>query len=185
MPVWTNGKNFMSDADAPLEASPEEIAVGEFNPISFDVPLIIQPTPVSCWAASLAMVVSFRDSAMYAVEDIASEAGMDVFSGYKWAQIQNAVSKWSLKQEGSECAPPSFWAGLLRTFGPLWVVEIGAPTHAVVVTGMQGDGTPENTTVVINNPAPANAGGAQQKSFLDFENEFELGVRANAMIVHR
>jgi ABC-type bacteriocin/lantibiotic exporter with double-glycine peptidase domain len=176
----------MSNTETPLgDAAENTDTVTDFSPITYDVPLIPQPTQASCWAASLAMVISFRDSASYTVDDIASQAGMDVSRSYNWTQIKGAVGNWLLKVEGSECAPPSFWAGLLRAFGPLWIVEIGNPTHAVVVTGMRGDGTPENTSVMINNPAPPNMGSVQEKSFMDFENEFELGVRANAMIVHR
>ena len=171
------------DLQPPVDA--ELLTDADFNPISFDVPLIPQPTAVSCWAASLAMVISHRDSAMYSVEDIASQASMDTSTGYKWAQIQGAVSSWSLRQEGSVCGPPSFWANLLRSFGPLWIVEVGNPAHAVVVTGIQGDGSPESAIVNINNPSPPSIGMMQEKHFLDFESEFELGVRASAMIVHR
>jgi hypothetical protein len=154
--------------------------------IDFQVELITQSTGVSCWAAALAMVVSFRDQASYAAEEVASRASMDIKRGYGWNDIRYAVSTWQLKEEGPMCAMPDYWAGLLQTNGPLWVVEVANPgAHAIVLIGMHGDGTPEGTSVTVNNPWPPNQGTIEQKTFLDFDTEFGLGAKANAMVVHK
>ena len=60
---------------------------------------------------------------------------------------------------------------------------IGNPHHAVVVGGIHGDGTPEQTTVTIYNPWPPNQGAVEQKAFLDFDSDFGLGAGANTQIV--
>jgi hypothetical protein len=154
--------------------------------IEYQVELISQPTDVSCWAAGLAMVVSFRDQASYTAEQIALRANMDINKGYGWNDIRSAVSTWQLNEEGPMSAMPSYWAGLLQTSGPIWVVEVGNPgAHAVVLIGMHGDNTPEGTSVTLNNPWPPNQGKTEEKTFLDFDAEFGLGAKANAMIVHK
>jgi hypothetical protein len=153
--------------------------------VNYSVPLVPQPTAVSCWAAALTMVVSNRDSASYAPESIAEAAKMDLNTGYGWSDISNAVSAWNLSTEGPVSALPSYWAGLLASSGPLWIVEVGAPYHAVVVVGINGDGTPEGTTVTVNNPWPPNSGAVETKSFTAFDTEFGLGAGASAQIVHQ
>ena len=111
---------------------------------------------------------------------------MDTTKGYGWKQIQMAVAAWDLEEEGPVCAMPDYWANLLESCGPLWVVEVGAPAHAVVLVGMHGNGTPEGTNVTVNNPSPPNTGDKNQtNAFLAFDNEFGLAARANAMIVHK
>ena len=153
--------------------------------ISLEVELVPQPTDVSCWVAALAMVIGFRDRSSYAPEDIAAAAGMDVNTSYGWGEIRNAVNAWNLREEGPASAMPELWADLLRDYGPIWIVEVGAPYHAVVLAGIQGDGTPEGTRVTVFNPWPPKQGNIEYKSFLDFEAEFELGAGASAAIVHR
>jgi ABC-type bacteriocin/lantibiotic exporter with double-glycine peptidase domain len=152
--------------------------------VNVGVPLIPQPTDVSCWAASLSMVLSYRDSKSYAPESVASTAGMDVTSGYGWGEIANAVSTWGLRTEGPACGLPEYWAGLLSSYGPIWIVEVGNPNHAVVVVGVNGDGTQEGTTVTLNNPWPPNSGVVETKTFAQFESDFEWAPSPDAQIVH-
>jgi hypothetical protein len=64
------------------------------------------------------------------------------------------------------------------------VVEVGAPYHAVVLAGVQGDGTPEGTFVTVYNPWPPQVGAVETKSFLEFDQEFGLGAGADAAMVH-
>lgn len=54
------------------------------GPISIDhgVSLIPQPTAVTCWAASLAMVASWRDGATYSPATVAARASMNTTTGY-------------------------------------------------------------------------------------------------------
>jgi len=152
--------------------------------ISYDITLIPQPTNVSCWAAALAMIVSYRDNTSYTPEHIASYAGMNINTGYGWSDIRRAVSAWGLFETAPMSAMPDYWASLLETYGPLWIVEVGAPYHAVVVAGMYGSGSPDATEVWIYNLWPPNQGAIEYKTFMDFDTEFGLGAGANAAIVH-
>ena len=153
--------------------------------VSYDVPLIPQPTAVSCWAASLAMVVGFRDQTSLTPQSIAAAANMDCDTGYGWEAIKNAVSAWNLTTEGPACALPEQWATWLQNHGPIWIVEVGNPNHAVVVVGIQGDGTPDGTTVTLDNPWPPNQGVIETKSYTDFESDFELATSPTAQMVHK
>lgn len=96
----------------------------------------------------------------------------------------NAVAAWGLRQIGPASAMPDVWANLLQSNGPLWIVEVGNPYHAVVVGGIHGDGTPEQTILTIYDPWPPNQGAVdEQKAFLDFDSDFSLGAGADAQIV--
>jgi len=64
---------------------------------------------------------------------------------------------------------------LLEDFGPLWVTTdenpgTGFSIHARIVTRLQGDGSPENTFLQINDPA----GGVEViEAYKDFIQKFE------------
>jgi len=168
-----------------VNEGPPAVSEATALPVSYDLELVPQPTPVSCWVASLAMIIGYRDSASYDPKDIASAAGMDLDTGYGWDQIRDAVNVWNLKEEGPASAMPELWAQMLRDMGPIWIVEVGAPYHAVVLAGIQGDGTPEGSRVTVYNPWPPKQGAIEYKTFLDFDSEFGLGAGAGAAIVHQ
>jgi hypothetical protein len=152
--------------------------------IEHELELVPQPTTVSCWAASLTMLINFRDKMSHDPADVASAAGMDLDTGYGWDQIRGAVATWGLHEDGPASAMPSMWADLLRAHGPIWIVEVGAPYHAVVLAGIDGDGTPDGTSVTVYNPWPPQQGAIEYQSFLDFDSEFGLGAGAGAAIVY-
>lgn len=152
--------------------------------VYFPVPLVPQPTTVSCWVASLTMVIDYRDQMSYDPAYVAQAAGMDVNTGYGWNSIRWAVQTWGLIEEGPVSTTPAGWAQMLQNWGPIWIVEVGAPYHAVVVIGIMGDGTPENTWVLVNNPWPPNSGVVEYKLFSDFDYEYGLGAGAYAQLVH-
>jgi hypothetical protein len=48
--------------------------------------------------------------------------------------------------------------------------------HMIVITGISGDGTPEGTSLQINDPLPLNAGKTYSIAFNDFLSKFEQVV---------
>lgn len=149
--------------------------------VGSSIPLIAQPTDVTCWAASIAMLVG------QSAEDVCASAGMSTTEGYGWEDIRKAVSIYGLTEIGPACGGPDYFAPMLER-SPLWIVEVGAPYHAVVLTGMYTDADEwawDNTTVTVNNPWPPGSGAVETKSFMDFANEYELGAGAMAQIVSR
>ena len=120
--------------------------------IQFDVPLIPQPNTTSCWAASMAMLVSYRDGAMTTPQSIADAAGYSLESSYGWDALYSALREWNLS---TITMTPTMGEldRLLRRYGPLWLMVTGAPTHAVVLTG--GDG---GSNFSWNDPWPPRTG---------------------------
>jgi hypothetical protein len=78
------------------------------------------------------------------------------------------------------------WDSFLRQYGPLYV-DVGyggsSTTHAIVVTGISGDGTATGTTITYVDPA---AGRVINRRFNEFLAEFESpgAVRWPHVIVH-
>ena len=71
---------------------------------------------------------------------------------------------------------PQAMARLLERHGPLWVVGDDAIAgnrlvHAVIVTGMSGDGTPQGTTVAFVDPSPAASGTPE--TFAEFARRLD------------
>ena len=89
-----------------------------------------------------------------------------------------------LTEIGPACGGPDYFAQMLER-SPLWIVEVGAPYHAVVLAGLNGGGNFDDTEVTIYNPWPPGSGAIERKSFAEFSNEYELGAGAMAQIVSR
>ncbi|MCW2594278.1 MAG: hypothetical protein QOH52_958 [Pseudonocardiales bacterium] len=154
---------------------------GGSGPLSVhqSVTLVAQPTETSCWAASIAMLVSETPEA------VVERADMKIDEGYGWSEIEPAASKWGLTPLAPACGMPDLLAGWVHEYGPLWVVEVGAPYHAVVVGGVEGDGTPDGTFVTVYNPWPPGSGAVESITFTQFESDFELGAGSKASLLHR
>src|SRR5262249_43098705 len=119
-----------------------------------DVPLINQMTNMSCWAASAAMVVGWRDQLSIDPAAIATGSG-------EWSAYQNGLSPsdvptlanaWGLTAEPPQCYSADGLRELVESMGPLWVTAAVPGLHAIVVTGVYGDGSENNTFVRINDP---------------------------------
>ena len=154
-----------------------------FAPIATSVRLVPQPTAVSCWSAALAMVAGTRDGIEYTPEAVARDAGMITTQRYEWGAIARAIETWHLERLGPAHRLPSDWAALIRAKGPIWIVATAAPDHAVVVTGLHGDGSRRGTMVSINNPWPPGRGALETTSFADFRADFGIGEGADAQMV--
>jgi hypothetical protein len=151
------------------------------TPISVhqSVGLVAQPTEQSCWAASIAMLLGTTP------QDVVDQAGMSLDEGYGWGEIEPAAKSLGLGELAPACGMPDVLAGWVQDNGPLWVVEVGAPYHAVVVAGVEGDGTVDGTHVTVYNPWPPNGGAVENPTFAEFEQAFELGAGSRAAILHR
>jgi hypothetical protein len=118
------------------------------------------------------------------VEDVCSEAGMNTTDGYGWGEIEAAVSVHGLTEIGPACGGPDYFAPMLER-SPLWIVEVGAPYHAVVLAGLNGGGSWDDTEATIYNPWPPGSGAIERKPFAEFAQEYELGAGSMAQIVSR
>ncbi len=166
--------------------------------ISYDVELIPQPNKVACWAASMAMVLSYKRQVSMDPETLANEVGRSLRTSYSWDMLEEVRDQYGFKSvievptETCVYYEPQQWKEWLENYGPLWYTFIwnSGGSHAMVLTGISGDGTPEGTTFEIKNPwdlnitfdsdevdfNPANNGCSQTIEFLKFSSLFgDLG----------
>jgi hypothetical protein len=137
---------------------------------------------MTCWATVIAMMTSWKRqqsvSPRQAIEPAGAEflakfdakpegEGLDVGSAGRLYSALGLVAIESLNPsvEG--------WDKYLRLYGPLYV-DIGYPqgstTHAVIVTGISGDGSAEGTTITCIDPIP---GTFVKRKFSDFLAQYE------------
>jgi V8-like Glu-specific endopeptidase/uncharacterized protein YycO len=155
------------------------------------VHLIPQTDKNSCWAAAMAMLLSFRRNASYEPETLANEVGRSLMTSYGWDMLAAVRDRYGFQtidvpSNSSLYFQPQQWAEWLNTFGPLWVVIVGMP-HAVVLAGIRGDlDQPDSVEVHVLNPwdtrvafdndpvafNPANNGYSDWLSFNRFAKDF-------------
>jgi hypothetical protein len=147
--------------------------------IQYDVPLVKQPSPQTCWAAAIAMLLSYERAMSIEVEQV---AGPPPYSWIGWSRIEAIALPLGLREIAPAEWTPAGWYELLKERGPLWIVVKTAvsssSSHAVVLTGMAGGATPEAAEMSINNPA----GNVERTLFLDFTRRWDFGATAGASI---
>lgn len=142
----------------------------------YDVPLVPQTSTMSCWAASIAMILGWKDQASYDPQLIAQNyGGLNYMPSYKDGLDPNDT--YILTRNGfTVLAPQCYTTGaiaqMLETYGPLWVASWAPGPHVRVVRGLA------NETVYLNDPAPVNLGSQYTQSFSTFFGAMEdLGRR--------
>jgi Papain-like cysteine protease AvrRpt2 len=145
---------------------------------------------MSCWAASAAMLVSWREQ-MSRVDaaDIARGAGRwaEYQSGLNPRDIGDLASGWVLTAEAPQSYTVEGLRNLLETRGPLWIGEAVPSLHAIVIAGIYGDGTPDGTRVVIVDPWPPGTGAEYEWTFRRMMQAYEAAAAfpaVNIQILH-
>jgi len=148
--------------------------------IHYDVSLVPQPDDYTCWAASSSMVLSYwRDvaasssSPYYTVQEIKdmvtnANPAYDVSAGLKPEDTQPVGTILGLSFDAPMCYGVDGFASLLKDKGPIVFIRAsmgGKGAHAIAVIGLNGDGTPDGTTVETLNPSPVGVGDTQSPSF--------------------
>jgi hypothetical protein len=115
---------------------------------------------MSCWAASAAMVVGWRDQV--SIDPTAIMAGTGTWSAYtnglQPTDFQTLANAWGLTAEPPQCYSVDGLRTLLTNKGPFWVAAAVPGFHAIVVTRLYSDGTDDNTFVRLNDPWDRNPG---------------------------
>lgn len=145
-----------------------------------------------CWAATLAMMLSWRDQRIYTREAVAHLAGprfvsfLQRDSGIEGAAKAVLIGAFSLKAESPQTFLPGALRDLLREHGPLWVTislddsnDGYVLPHARVVFAVDGDGTPKSTFLSYLDP---NRAGVLRESVDDFTASYERVARADRRI---
>jgi GH24 family phage-related lysozyme (muramidase) len=171
-------------ADAPAPAAATAPAVSaSMGAVNYTVPGLVaplqQPSPMTCWATVIAMMTSWKRQQSISPRDAIAPAGAEFLQKFDAGQPLDSGSAGRLYQAlglvAMQSLNPSIdgWDQFLRLYGPLYV-DIGYPqvstTHAVIVTGISGDGTPDGTTITYVDPA---IGSVVNRKFGDFLANYE------------
>lgn len=145
----------------------------------YDVLLTAQSTADSCWAASIAMILGWRDQVCYSDLDIAKNVGGIDYSP-SLATGLDPNDRYILERNGFALEPPLCYTEqgirqLLQYHGPLWVASDAPGPHIRVVTGISGH------QLYINDPWPVGIGAQYIRTFENFFGQMEqLGSKERA-----
>lgn len=144
--AWMSGRRPAAAPARALDTAPA------FD-LCFDVPLVPQQTGYSCWAAGCSMLVGWRDQMSIDPSEIARATGAwAAYASGLNAEDVSVFPVWGMVPEPAQCYTVQGFYDLLNTYGPLWVASAEPGPHIRVVTGMTGDGSPDGTTLFINDP---------------------------------
>ena len=115
--------------------------------------------PNGCWAASAAMVWGWKHLQSTGMDGIAKVAGskyetlLTTDAGLSETEVRDFANAIGLQAEVPQSYTVLGFETLLKTHGPLWFgTKEEQVLHARVVTGIDGDGTPDGTTVHLIDP---------------------------------
>lgn len=156
--------------------------------VHYDVSLVAQPDDFTCWAASSSMILSYwRDAAaassspsytVQEIKDMVTNAGpqYDITSGLRPEDTVAVGAILGLAFEFPACYGVDGFASLLNDKGPIVFIRAsmgGKGAHAIAVIGLNGDGTPDGTTVETLNPSPVGTGNAESPTFTALMTKME------------
>ncbi len=143
------------------------------------VPLVPQLGGMSCWAAAAAMLVGWRDRIAVEGPDVARGAGRwrEFSAGLHPRDIEDLARVWRLHVVREQHHTVASLRRLLERYGPLWMGEAVPGLHVIVLTGMYGDGSRDNTWIRVNDPWPVGSGERYRLSFRQLMHNFRRANR--------
>lgn len=162
------------------------------SPVNYVVPgtlpVIAQTKQMDCWAATTAMLVSWKENKTVPTKDLVARLSgdlgviYDTDAGLFEADQGKLITQVHLRQEAPQNYSVPGWLSLLKSAGPLWVTTaFPLPgkkwgLHARVVSGIGGDGTPDGTTLHIIDP---DGGKVSDQTVSAFAKEMEDVAKAD------
>jgi Papain-like cysteine protease AvrRpt2/N-acetylmuramoyl-L-alanine amidase len=139
-----------------------------------------QQNPMACWATVATMMVRWKDSQAYTVEQVLAKAGdhyVELYrdgKGLPYNEKDDFISRLGMVGEPPASYTAEAYRDLLLRYGPLWVTvdaddTAGFSAHALVVTGISSD---LGTLEVID----PELGASKPLSFEKFQEEFTAVV---------
>jgi GH24 family phage-related lysozyme (muramidase) len=149
------------------------------------VPVIQQPSRKTCWAAVITMMISWKEKRSIAIRDAIATIGEEYVRMFDEGKILTKEIAEKLYKD-ARLEPiysynPSIdgWVDLLQKYGPLYV-DIGfvgtMNTHAVIVTGLKGGGTADDTDITFIDP---DTGTIKTTLFRNFLKNYETEGAVN------
>ncbi len=138
------------------------MAVNESNTVS----LVYQSDSMSCWAATAVMMLGWRDQVCYANDqEVRARYGDMGGDGTNTDEDLQLALGQGMKVDPAACRLPEGWAQLLSR-GPVMTT---IPGHYVILSAINGDGTPDGTQVYILDPW----NGEHWMPYAEFERLYE------------
>lgn len=130
-----------------------------------DVPYQPQSSNNSCWAASAAMVVGWRDRMSIPDSEIAAKVpALNAYRTGLWPRDrQKLADVWNLVAEAAASYTVDAWKDMLQRYGPIYIDMTATPSgggHARVLVGIESDGNADGsgTTMYMYDPWPSSKG---------------------------
>jgi hypothetical protein len=134
-----------------------------------------------CWLAATAVLFSWENNQPVSMQDAANRLGIEFISKFaagaalQYDDLSLWTSRCGFASEGQQCIAADGWDRLLRRDGPLITMIDGGGSaeinHAVVVFGIDGDGSADGTSLSIAN---GQGGVIQSYTLNQFATVFEL-----------
>lgn len=134
--------------------------------IDHQVELVPQTQAMSCWAASTAMMLGYRNNQSYPEAAVLEQFREFGTNGADEGECQRLAYTLGFNVLPNQCATPDGWEQMLAR-GPIMV---GTPTHVFVMAGIYGDSTHEGSQFHILDPAR----GDMWAQYVDVESQYEL-----------
>ena len=144
------------------------------------VPLYGQKYRMSCWAASMRMILASRMRMIARDDDIAAPTGnqASLTRGLN-PNATKCLNHWGFRMLYPQCYTQDGFADLFRRYGPLWVAcDVRFPgasrsiPHIRVVTGLRDLQSP--MMLKVNDPGPVGTGSRYEETYYDFTRKNEL-----------
>jgi len=149
--------------------------------------VIAQPTSNTCWATAATMLKSWKAGQLLSIDSVMQTAGDPFPILFSTNQPLGRSDKVKFLQALALTAEPPASIGAqgleskLRLWGPLWITTAepdgqSFSIHARVLIGIMGDGSADETTLTIADPAD---GAKHLESLGDFIKKLETVARGD------
>ena len=159
--------------------------------ISYNVTPIAQPSEMSCWATAATMILNWKLGIQFKIKEVVARAGDKFIAIYDANKGISPTDEDAFYRalgltviKGNNPAIDA-WGNILKARGPLSVTVDAKPgkgwIHALVVTGLNGDGSAAKTTVTYIDPS---GGKKINLVFSEFLKLYEGSAKWPLQIIH-
>ncbi len=176
-----DGSGDTSTGDGSGDTSTDEGGKDTINTFQYDVPALIQPSDMTCWATVATMMISWQDTTCYEIPMVMDRAGttyrskFDANQGLRGSEKQPFLDALNLRSEPPQDYVVVGMQQLIENCGPLWITTDESADehfaiHARIVMGMTGDGSVDGTMLTIIDPAD---GQVHSETYNNFMQKFD------------
>jgi ABC-type bacteriocin/lantibiotic exporter with double-glycine peptidase domain len=133
----------------------------------YSVEFVPQTQAMSCWAASTAMMLGYRNNQSYPESAVLAQFKEFGADGADEGECQQLAYRLGFNIVVNACRNAQGWAQMLER-GP---VMVGSPTHVIVIAGVNNEDDDSQAQLKILDPAST---GEQWGGYQAIEQQYEL-----------